>query len=88
MFIRKKIISLLWVVIVFAISCTKDDAARQSDTPDTGKGGSLARFTITANRLYIAEYNAINVYDLTDPSSPVFRKSVQIGWGIETIFPY
>ncbi len=88
MFVKKNIISLLIVSVVFALACTKDDAARQSDSPDTGKGGSLARFTITANRLYIAEYNAINVYDLTDPTSPVFRKTVQIGWGVETIFPY
>ncbi|HEX8332419.1 MAG TPA: hypothetical protein VF622_07330 [Segetibacter sp.] len=54
----------------------------------TGVGGSLARFTIAFNHLYVVDNNTLKVYDVTDPVNGVFKKSIIIGGGIETIFPY
>ncbi|MFC0776282.1 LVIVD repeat-containing protein [Terrimonas alba] len=83
-----KIISsglFLWLI---TISCTKD-GSKSADAPGTGTGGSLARFTIAANHLYLADYNSIEVYDLADAANPVKKTSVNVGgWGIETIYPY
>lgn len=87
MFANKNILSILIAVIVFAIACTKD-AARSSEPTDTGTGGSLARFTITAGHLYLADYHTLEVYDLSNPTTPVKKKSINIGFGIETIYPY
>jgi hypothetical protein len=69
-------------------SCEKDGASADSKNSGTGTGGSLARFTIAANHLYLADYNTVAVYDLADPNNPVWKTSVNVAWNIETIFPY
>ncbi len=53
-----------------------------------GVGGSLARFTIAFNRLYVVEDSGLRVFSLDNPELPVAVSSVRLGWGIETIFPY
>ena len=54
----------------------------------TGIGGSLARFTITDEYLYTINDWQMKLFDITDISSPVQGSTVDLGWGIETIFPY
>jgi hypothetical protein len=73
-------------VLTIAVACSKDgaDAAAAS----TGTGGSLARFTIAASHLYLADYSRLEVYDITNPANPVKKTPVDIGWGVETIYPY
>ncbi|TAE36033.1 MAG: hypothetical protein EAZ70_11525 [Runella slithyformis] len=53
-----------------------------------GTGGSLARFAISGNSLYIATNQSLDVYDITDPVAPARTKKNMLGFGIETIFPY
>jgi hypothetical protein len=54
----------------------------------TGIGGSMARFTIVSDYLYVVDEFNLNVFDLGQPTEPVQASTVNIGWGIETIFPY
>ncbi len=53
-----------------------------------GQGGSLARFTISNGTLYAVDDQRLKVFDLTDAENPVYADQVNLGWGIETIFPY
>jgi hypothetical protein len=53
-----------------------------------GTGGSTARFTITANHLYIVSDYSLKVFDLANASSPALRNTINLGWGIETIYPF
>ena len=53
-----------------------------------GQGGSLARFTINQGTLYAVDESRLKVFDLTDAANPVYADQVNLGWGIETIFPY
>ena len=53
-----------------------------------GTGGSTARFTLMNNKLYTVDTKNLKVFDVKEPKNPVFDKSVIIGFGIETIFPY
>jgi hypothetical protein len=53
-----------------------------------GQGGSLARFTINSGTLYAVDDERLKVFDLSDPENPVYADQVNLGWGIETIFPY
>ncbi|HEX7902779.1 MAG TPA: hypothetical protein VF487_02790 [Chitinophagaceae bacterium] len=69
-------------------SCSKDGASTAADNNNTGTGGSLARFTIAANHLYLADYSTIEVYDLANPADPVKKNSVNVGFTVETIYPY
>ncbi len=54
----------------------------------TGVGGSFARFTILSDKLYIVDHSSLRVFDLAQPTQPAMVGTADIGWGIETIFPY
>ncbi|RNI30596.1 hypothetical protein EFB08_04930 [Rufibacter latericius] len=54
----------------------------------SGKGGSMARFTISEDHLYIVNTNSLQLFNITDQAHPQRGASIQLGWGIETIFPY
>lgn len=54
-----------------------------------GKGGSMARFAIAKEHLYTVDFSRLQSYDISTPASPVkAAQPVQIGGGVETIFPY
>ena len=55
---------------------------------NVGIGGSLAKFTIAHNRLYIINDNSLQGLSLETPDNPQETSNTDIGWGIETIFPY
>ncbi|MCF6352093.1 MAG: hypothetical protein L3J06_03690 [Cyclobacteriaceae bacterium] len=56
--------------------------------PTVGVGGSMARFTIVNNYLYTVDENALHAFDISSPENPVNKSKVDLGWGIETIFPF
>jgi len=53
-----------------------------------GVGGSMARFTINDQTLYIVDEHNLHVYDITTQHDPTKVNDINVGWGIETIFPY
>ncbi|MCB0688792.1 MAG: hypothetical protein KDC53_19780 [Saprospiraceae bacterium] len=63
------------------------NASGDQGSGQPGIGGSTARFTITANHLYIVSDWELKVLDLANPSTPVLQNTVNLGWGIETIYP-
>ncbi len=76
----------------FVLGGAMNDSATPLSAPPsvspTGIGGSMARFAIVNDILYtIGSYN-LGVFDITSTSDPVFGNHVEIGWNIETIFPY
>jgi hypothetical protein len=52
----------------------------------TGFGGSMARFGIKDNVLYIVDHNTLKVLDITNKTSPVQMGNFYPGWNIETMF--
>ena len=54
----------------------------------TGTGGSMARFTIIEPFLYALHESYIQLVRINDPVNPSLWSTVDVGWGIETIFPY
>jgi hypothetical protein len=85
------IISLLVTAAVVLNSCSKDGGFLGS-SPDngssTGTGGSLARFTIAGNYLYLVDERNLITIDISNPQSPQIKSKVNVGMDIETIFPY
>lgn len=53
-----------------------------------GVGGSMARFAIVDNRLYTVSQHELNVFTIANPAEPAFSKKNEIGWNIETIYPF
>jgi len=51
-----------------------------------GFGGSMARFGIKDNVLYIVDQNTLKIFDITNRTNPVKSGDFQPGWGVETMF--
>ena len=58
----------------------------ESAAGDTGTGGSLARFKIVSDYLYVVDRHNINVFDISDLEAPQVLPDVFAGFDIETIF--
>lgn len=54
----------------------------------TGVGGSMARFTITGNYLYMLDGGNIHTAEISSPETLEKKSSQYLAWDIETIFPY
>ncbi|MDR6568974.1 LVIVD repeat-containing protein [Chitinophaga ginsengisegetis] len=63
-------------------------AASYKNQAGTGKGGSMARFTIAKNYLYTVNSWQLKAFDLTDAANPAFKSLQTFNTFIETIFPY
>ncbi len=84
-----RIIFFLFFVTVFFSACEKAaDSANAAAATATGKGGSLARFTIVGNYLYLADATTLKVFDITNPQGATQKGSINMNFGVETIFPY
>ena len=56
--------------------------------PLIGVGGSMARFTIVGSYLYAVDDYMMHIFDLLAPENPVDVNDLDLGWGIETIYPF
>jgi hypothetical protein len=90
----KKIIFLLAPVLMAILllpACEKSSDI-SGPSPDaaggTGTAGSLARFAIVGNYMYVVDDVDLNVFDITNPSLTAKVNTVRIGFSIETIYPY
>jgi len=54
----------------------------------SGQGGSMARFTLINDYLYTVGVNNLSLFNVKTASNPTFLKAINLGWGVETIFPY
>lgn len=52
----------------------------------TGIGGSMARFGLKGNVLYIVDSNILKVFDISNKTAPVKISDFFPGWNIETLF--
>jgi hypothetical protein len=66
------------------------DGARSSSSgvssSGVGVGGSMARFGIKEEVLYLLEENKLSLFDITVKSTPAKLFEIRPGWGIETMF--
>lgn len=78
---------------VLALSNASQYYSSSSSSPSAsvspfGVGGSMARFAITGNNLYAVTLSDLNVFGISAPQTPSFNKTINIGWNIETIYPF
>jgi hypothetical protein len=87
---QRRINVLLAVALAFLLfACEKSDNTDGTDkNPGSGKGGSMARFTVACNHLYVVDESSLYVMDISNPADPQLVKTINVGFGIETIFPY
>jgi len=78
---------ILYIVFGFALfSCDHVDSGGSDSDSGSGVSGSMARFAVSGNHLYIVgEYN-LKTFDISDTSSIKLRSDVDLGFLPETIF--
>jgi hypothetical protein len=69
----------------FAFASMESNGSKASATP--GIGGSMARFTIVNEWLYTVGLSDLNVFNISS-TNPVHQNKQNIGWNIETIYPF
>ncbi|OJV53141.1 MAG: hypothetical protein BGO31_05145 [Bacteroidetes bacterium 43-16] len=87
----KKIIYTLLLAagVIFTFSaCSKSDNSAAPGIGGSGTGGSLARFTIYGNYLYVVDGTSLKTFNISNPKNMVQVSVMEIGSGIETIYPY
>lgn len=77
---------LLALLFSFAgmVGCSKSEVTNVGG----GKGGSMARFTLAGDRLYLAHKDTVRIVDVTNAVAPSYVGKVGIQSQSETIFPY
>ena len=83
----KKICIAVILCCALFCQCSKDAASGNFATP-TGTGGSLARFTILGSYLYTVDSKQLKAYDISSPGDPILKNTADVGFNIETIFPF
>ncbi|WP_300598595.1 hypothetical protein [Niabella sp.] len=71
--------------LLLTLGCKKGDTM---GSQSSGKGGSTARLTISGNYLYLVDHSKLLTFDISDPAQTVLLNTQNVGWNIETIFPY
>ena len=80
--------------LLFNFMCAMACFACQSDksfnavAPNSGKGGSLARFTIVGDNLYTVNENKLNAFSIDNDQNLSKKSSQEIDAFAETIFPF
>jgi len=81
---------LLAVIPLLITACSMSEKSDYSgDSGNTsGKGGSLARFTISGNYLYTVDQSSLHTVSLADAEHPIKVADKSLGIYTETIYPY
>jgi hypothetical protein len=83
---KKHAVGSLLLIIIYSVSCTKDAIGTSSN--EVVQNGSLTRFIIAHNFLYTINHDALKVFDITNPSTPVYKNTQQVGFSIQTILAF
>ena len=82
--------SILFICLSLVLfSCSKESQSGDATSgAGSGKGGSLARFTIVGNNLFVVDHYTLKTYDISNPAAMTLKYSTNVGFGVETIYPY
>ncbi|MCW5923601.1 MAG: hypothetical protein KIS77_14750 [Saprospiraceae bacterium] len=81
----KQLSQLLIAVMLLAVSCTQDNA---EFADATGKSGSITRFAVHNNYMYVLNLNEVQTYSLANADKPVLVHRLPTDYGLETIIVY
>lgn len=85
----KKINLLLIILSVTLVSCYKNSetiVTSDGGIVQTGKSGSMAKFAISNNHLFLINEKSLIVYNLDQGNNPVEINKLEVDFGIETVY--
>jgi hypothetical protein len=74
--------------VFMSYAATNDKAGQSVSVSPVGTGGSMARFTIVKDRLYTVSESDLTVFNISNTTNPGMVTTKNIGWNIETIYPF
>jgi hypothetical protein len=83
----QKLYSIL-ILVLLLLSCDADNSGDASAFSENGQGGSLARFALYVDYLYVVDDTNLNVFSIINKQEPLQVNTVPIGFNIETLFNY
>jgi hypothetical protein len=88
----RKLYSTL-IIGLMLLACSSDSTSNNSTNDsgsftETGQGGSLARFALYVDYLYVVDDSNLNVFSIVNRETPVQVNTIPIGFNIETLFNY
>ena len=86
----KNILYFCIFVVIAILSCADDGGGGGGgDGTVAGKGGSMARFAIKDDYLYIVSLDSLKIFNIENAAHPRYtpERNLKIGFDIETIFP-
>ena len=84
-----KYISFIFITTIFLSGCYKNSSAPADGGQNgskSGKAGSMAKFSISDNYLYLINDSSLLVYDINTSSNPVEINKIKVNFGIETVY--
>lgn len=63
-------------------------AIKMGSVPTTGTAGSFACFGQYLDYLYVIDHSKLNTFSVANAAKPSLKNTVNVGWNIETLFPY
>lgn len=82
----RKLSILLIAIIAIISSCGQEGSSSSDGLGPTGQGGSLARFVVVKDYLYVVDRTNLKVFNLANPENPVYLSNHQLNVNVETIF--
>jgi len=77
----------LIAIILIAVSCEKSDMESiGGENNGTGKSGSMAKFSISGDNLFLINEKDLKIYDISTASQPDEINTLEVDYGIETAF--
>jgi len=86
--LRLYIIFSVFTLIMAACAMSEKSDNGNIDSNSSGKGGSLARFTISGSYLYTVDQSSLHTISLADVEHPKKVADRSLGIYTETIYPY
>jgi len=83
-----KIYFMLTVIPLLMAACSMSEKDNAGGGDVSGKGGSLARFTISGDYLYTVDQSSLHTISLADAEHPQKVANNSLGIYAETIYPY
>ena len=79
-----------YLLLIIPLGIAGCSISEKSDTSSnlSGKGGSLARFTISGDYLYTVDQSSLHTISLADAEHPQKVADKSLGFYTETIYPY
>ncbi len=87
---KRTILFIFILAVTFACEDGSIFSSSESSDNSSGisKGGSTATFAIKGDVLYVVDSEHLNIFDISIENESELLQKTQVGWGIETIFPF